>query len=153
MLVGFFCAAACIVGPGQLAVDPSGLVHRSGRVIGQYVDDTDQAQTEDVAAAVADGGLTLAGIAPGYPARRFPGAISLYEYYPVGYPWPPELPKAQGYVLQGTFCWTHGVCANYRERRRMWCRALRFRPRAVLWYSWGPRVFAQTQRIMAKPCR
>jgi hypothetical protein len=147
ILAGFFCTILCLLPAGQLAVIGQDVYTNGGRA-GSYVDNEAPDQAHELEQAH---GLRLAGIGPYGSLPRFPGAIRLREFYPVGgLTW--RIGTGDGYILQGTFRWAGQRGPTERERRRMWCLAAARHPLVILWYGYSAGVATQVERIMRAPC-
>lgn len=141
MLVGSFCAALCAA---ALAIVPrsdgygQADVMLFGHPVGRYVDNEQPQECQAVAEELMLGTpLVIAGIAPsGGPSC--PGAVNVREWFPFDCRYPPgtwgPVPKAAGYILQGTFAWAGCKPPTMAERRGLLKRAEGWHPRLVLWY-------------------
>jgi hypothetical protein len=139
MILGAFCAVACVVAPWHAAVQPGGAITMNGVKIGVYVDDQVPDQAAVVAADVARGEAVVAGVALCCPSEHFPGALSALEWYPFshGRAWTRvQPPSAQAYIVQGRFRWPGDpMGATTAEQRRLWLRATASLPVMVLTYN------------------
>lgn len=167
MLLGMFCALACTLPAGQVAI-VNGQVRdgASGQVVGAYYDDTDPNEPADTAAAVATGEMTIAA-SYGHTDPRLPaGAIDAIEHYPVlDAGSSTTIPAERDYILQA-FSWGDNVidgqvwgrctstdsdaaCATRyaaptaAQMQMMWCQAIANHPRTVLWYFAGDQAAVQ----------
>jgi hypothetical protein len=173
VLLGMFCAFACLLPSGQMQMNPT--VTRDGVAIGTYVDDTVANQVAVLEADVGQPGLLFAGSWYTMPLS-IPGVIDMAEYYPVDGPTSQVLPVPyeRAYILQA-FSWgdnlwdgtmrggctaadTATSCAakysapTYTQERRMWCGALSWNPLAIVWYYATPANLGELLNIEALPC-